>query len=98
MCYSGSIGAMIANPIDVVKIRLMVNPTTYPSLFRGMNVIIQQEGVMGLYKGLIPSTLRGANIAVGELATYDASKSILKSRVGLQEGPVLHTITSLITG
>jgi len=95
---TGSIGAMIANPIDVVKIRLMVNPTTYPNLYRGMNVIIEQEGIKGLYKGLIPSTLRGATIACGEIATYDQSKTILRDVVKMPEGIVLHTIASIITG
>lgn len=55
----GTLGAMIANPVDVVKIRLMVEPTLYPSLARGVSSVFQNEGIVGLYKGLVPSTIRG---------------------------------------
>lgn len=117
---TGTIGAIVANPVDVVKIRLMVNSTAYSSLISGVFHVYKQEGIYGLYKGLVPSTLRGnynvayylilqyyyfllhfdvaAFIAVGELATYDHSKTILKKYVGMQEGSYLHTTASLITG
>ena len=56
---TGTLGAIIANPIDVVKIRLMVDPQKYPSLFSALSSIYVKEGFVGLYKGLAPSTLRG---------------------------------------
>lgn len=40
----------------------------------------------------------GAFIAVGELTTYDHSKSVLKLNFGMSEGFALHTVSSLITG
>ena len=116
--YAGTLGAFIANPVDVVKIRLMVQPQLYPSLFRAIMSIKQQEGWYGLYKGLLPSTLRGivlsinvvallitafyciigAFISVGELATYDQSKYLVKKHFEISEGFQLHAISSLITG
>lgn len=42
--------------------------------------------------------LLGAFIAVGELATYDQSKSFIKSNFDGTEGFQLHVICSLITG
>jgi solute carrier family 25 uncoupling protein 27 len=76
----------------------MVNPHLYPSLSNAVWSISRNEGWRGLYKGLVPSTLRGAFIAVGELATYDHSKTVVKKYVAIKEGFYLHTICSLITG
>lgn len=75
---TGTLGSVIANPVDVVKIRLMRNPTLYPSLLQALRCIALNEGLPGLYRGLVPSTLRGACIAAGELATYDIAKSSLR--------------------
>lgn len=95
---TGVIGASIANPIDVIKIRLMNNPTLYPSTLSAFPAIVRTEGIGGLYKGLAPSVLRGSFISAGELATYDHSKTMLKSYGGLAEGSALHVCSSLITG
>ena len=51
--------------IDVVKIRMQFNPQRYHSVIAAFPQIIHQEGVVGLYKGVLPSTLRGAFIAAG---------------------------------
>jgi hypothetical protein len=75
---TGTLGSVIANPVDVVKIRLMRDPQRYPSLFSALLEIARAEGFTGLYRGLVPSTLRGACIAAGELATYDIVKSSLR--------------------
>jgi hypothetical protein len=56
---TGTLGSFIANPIDVAKIRLMVNPQLYPTLSNAIGSIYETEGWRGLYKGLVPSTLRG---------------------------------------
>mmetsp|Transcript_7303 Transcript_7303/g.10875 ORF Transcript_7303/g.10875 Transcript_7303/m.10875 type:complete len:290 (+) Transcript_7303:13-882(+) len=95
---TGTFGALIANPIDVIKIRLMVKPQSYPSIGNAFYSIQKDEGIAGLYKGLFPSTLRGAFIAVGEIATYDQTKTILKKNFDLSEGLLLHSMCSLITG
>lgn len=111
----GTFGAIVANPVDVAKIRLMVNPTLYPTVTSAVSSLYRAEGFKGLYRGLLPSTLRGevflflsmrqlvlfcvgAFIAVGELATYDQSKTLVKQYFNVSEGFWLHTICSLITG
>ena len=95
---TGTMGSVLANPIDVVKIRLMANPKAYPSTLGAMPSIMKTEGLKGLYKGVIPSTLRGAFIAAGELATYDHSKHLIKINLDIREGFPLHSLASLITG
>lgn len=98
---TGTVGAIISNPIDLVKIRLMADPKRYSSLVNALSSILRTEGRAGLIKGIIPSTLRGASIAVGELAAYDITKTTIKSlNLGTlsKEGAVLHIVSSLITG
>jgi hypothetical protein len=99
----GALGALLANPVDVVKVRLMLRPDAYPSARAALPAILRAEGARGLLKGLAPSTLRAAMIAVGELATYDVAKTALKAGLaraggGREEGPALHVVASLITG
>lgn len=95
---TGTMGSIVANPVDVVKIRLMSDPLRYTSFLNALICVWQGEGMTGLTKGIVPSTLRGASIAVGELATYDYAKVVIKSHTYLEEGPVLHVLSSLITG
>ena len=102
----GAVGAVLANPIDVVKIRLMLAPASYPSTLGALGTIARDEGMTGLTKGLLPSTLRASAIAAGELATYDIAKTWLRewlggsggSGIGNGEGAILHVAASLITG
>jgi len=96
---TGTIGSVISNPVDVVKVRLLAaHPDKYPSTYAAYPELFRAEGVGGLFRGVVPSTLRGAFIACGELATYDQSKVEIKSRFGVQEGALLHVGASLITG
>jgi hypothetical protein len=103
----GAAGAVLANPIDVVKVRLMVSPHAYASTAGALRSIAADEGVAGLAKGLLPSTLRASAIAAGELATYDIAKTALRRWLardgggaggGGGEGAALHVAASLITG
>ena len=76
----------------------MNNPTQYRSIKQALISLYTEEGFTGLYKGLWPSTLRGAFIAAGELATYDHAKATIKFYFNVGEGFFLHVISSLITG
>jgi len=60
---TGILGSIIANPVDVVKIRLMAADGIYSNTLVAFRTIYFREGVTGFYKGLFPSTLRGAFIA-----------------------------------
>lgn len=97
---TGLAGSLVANPTDVVKIRLQKDPARYPSTLGAFGTICREEGgVIALWRGLAPSATRGAVIAVGELTTYDVVKSELKMRnVFASESPLLHVVSSLVTG
>ena len=44
---TGSLGGLIANPIDVVKVRLMIDPTRYSTTLGALRDIGRDEGVGG---------------------------------------------------
>lgn len=96
----GIVGSVIANPIDVIKVRLMAADSHSPAMTTAQALAScwRNEGWRGLYRGLVPSTLRGMFIAAGELATYDIAKSHLKQELLVKDGAGLHVAASLITG
>jgi hypothetical protein len=62
------VAAFVTHPIDSIKVRLQLQgeliksntPTKYLGLFRGIQTIINEEGIRGLYRGLNASLLREA--------------------------------------
>jgi len=95
---TGALSCVFSNPIDVIKVRQMLEPKAYGSLIRAVPEIVASEGWFGLYKGVLPSTLRGAAITVGQLSAYDISKGELRKVLGISEGFHLHVAASLIAG
>eukprot|EP00900_Chrysochromulina_parva_P018996 jgi/Chrpa1/27098/Chrysochromulina_OHIO_Genome00011011-RA len=94
--FTGSIGA---NAFDVVKIRQFDAPARYEGgLLSAMRAIAREEGLVTglLLRGCSASAPRGAAIAVGEVTTYDHTKSILRQHY--EDGFALHVVVSLITG
>ena len=108
---TGTLGAVLSNPMDVIKVRQMAlaSSSMSSSLVGTFARISREEGLAGFMRGVLPSTLRGACIAAGELATYDHAKGMIKlllwrnggSQNGMksnEEGLTLHIAASLVTG
>lgn len=95
---TGVLGCALSNPVDVVKVRLMARPEAFASTLGALPAILAAEGARGLYKGFVPSTLRGAAMTVGQIVCYDVSKQGLRDALALREGPALHVAASLVTG
>ena len=49
---AGTIGIMIGQPLDLVKIRLQTEPGAYPSAYSCFSQTIRNEGIRSLYKGM----------------------------------------------
>jgi len=95
---TGAASCVLANPIDVAKIRLQREPARYAGALAALRDIAAAEGARGLARGLAPSTLRGAALSVGQLAIYDIVKTALRDAAGLGEGARLHVAAALATG
>ncbi|KAL3276650.1 hypothetical protein HHI36_012022 [Cryptolaemus montrouzieri] len=58
----GVISSLILHPLDLLKIRFEVNNgldynPQYKGIINGLTTIFKQEGVRGLYRGAVPSTI-----------------------------------------
>ncbi|XP_022914444.1 mitochondrial uncoupling protein Bmcp [Onthophagus taurus] len=80
---AGSFSSAIANPTDVLKVRMQVEGTTGNiSLFACFKNVYYQEGISGLWRGVSPTAQRAALIAAVELPVYDFCKSHLMIYLG----------------
>ncbi|CAD8178661.1 unnamed protein product [Paramecium octaurelia] len=95
---SGSTGAIVANPCDVLKIRLQSISGHHQSVFAEITQILHHEGILGLYKGTMPNLLRGAILTGTKMATYDQTKQWLKEHFAFKEGFSLQFVCSFATG
>jgi len=101
---SGTLAQGIANPCDVVKVRMIgagMGGGGGPGYrwFLGAFVdIAQKEGIRGLYSGLGANVGRASTLAAAEMASYDQIKPIMKGRFKLEEGLFLHALTATQAG
>lgn len=80
---AGAISSAIANPTDVVKVRMQVTGVeSNLSLFGCFQDVYYHEGIRGLWRGVGPTAQRAAVIAAVELPIYDYSKSKFMNLLG----------------
>lgn len=93
---AGAISSAIANPTDVLKVRMQVQGrgTTNLPLYKCFYEIYRTEGVKGLYRGVMPTSQRAMTIAAVELPVYDLCKHYLMDSIG--DRPVNHFISSFV--
>ncbi|XP_043582992.1 mitochondrial uncoupling protein Bmcp isoform X2 [Bombus pyrosoma] len=93
--FAGAISSAIANPTDVVKVRMQVTGiNSNLTLFGCFQDVYQHEGICGLWRGVGPTAQRAAIIAAVELPIYDYSKK--KFMVLLGDSISNHFVSSFI--
>ncbi|KAI9004131.1 mitochondrial carrier domain-containing protein [Gaertneriomyces semiglobifer] len=55
---SGVAATVITNPFDVIKTRMQLKPTDYPSTLHSISKITKEEGFRGFFSGIMPRLLR----------------------------------------
>lgn len=102
---AGGVSAFICTPIDLVKVRMQAEgmPGHAPlPRYRGIGdafkSVVRQEGLLGLYKGVGPTTLRAAAVAAAEMASYDEVKLLILRRKWFADGVPLHLATGVLSG
>lgn len=88
---SAGTGACLADvvtfPLDTTKVRLQVQgnvggaPSKYSGIFRTIFTIFSEEGVGGLYRGLIPGLQRQLAFSTIKLGCYDDVKDMYSSLI-----------------
>uniref|UniRef100_A0A3Q2C9U4 Solute carrier family 25 member 14 n=1 Tax=Cyprinodon variegatus TaxID=28743 RepID=A0A3Q2C9U4_CYPVA len=96
---SGVMSSMLANPTDVLKIRMQAQGSLLQgSMMSNFINIYQTEGTRGLWRGVIPTAQRAAIVVGVELPVYDITKKHLL-RSGLMGDTILaHFISSFTCG
>ena len=97
---AGAVGSSIANPADLVKIRLQSKKSrhAYTGALDALRSIYGHEGLRGLYRGVGATCMRSALITAGQLSSYDHTKQVFKANGWLNEGFQLHMLASLVSG
>lgn len=100
---SGTISQAIANPCDLVKVRMMSPPgiggaRQYRWFLQALVDIVKTEGVGGLYKGVSANVGRAASLAAAEMSVYDHVKTTLVDDFQWTEGLRLHALSATCSG
>ncbi|KAH3677607.1 hypothetical protein WICMUC_001710 [Wickerhamomyces mucosus] len=79
---AGSLTAFLTNPIWVLKTRILStnksDPGAYTNLFDGIKRILKEEGILGFWKGFLPSLL-GVSQGALQFTIYDTLKYQIKN-------------------
>uniref|UniRef100_A0A7S0J389 Mitochondrial carrier protein n=1 Tax=Calcidiscus leptoporus TaxID=127549 RepID=A0A7S0J389_9EUKA len=101
---TGSIGAALFTPVDVIRVRLQGDPKAFshqPALLRTIRafpMVVARGGWHALYSGWSACVLRAALLSSSQLASYDCAKSSAKRLEIAAEGPAMHTMCSFTSG
>ncbi|CAN8064189.1 unnamed protein product [Agarophyton chilense] len=96
---SGSIGAFVGNPCELIKVRMQqADIYQYKHVGDGIVRITREEGFTALWNGTMPAALRAALLTSSQLATYDHCKTLLKKYTGMEEGLKAHFGAAMTAG
>lgn len=102
---TGAIAIAVANPTDLVKVRLQAEgklaaevPNRYSSALSAYYTIVQQEGLAALWTGLGPNIARNAVTNAAELASYDQVKQTIMQILGFRDSILTHLLAGLGAG
>ncbi|CAH1418617.1 unnamed protein product [Lactuca virosa] len=102
---TGGLAIAVANPTDLVKVRLQAEgklaagvPRRYSGALNAYSTIIKQEGVRALWTGIGPNVARNAIINAAELASYDQVKQTILKIPGFTDNVLTHLLSGLGAG
>ena len=96
---SGAIAITVAQPTDVVKVRMQAKSgPRYTSSLDAYRTIYRKEGVAGLWKGLGPNVVRNSLVNATELVCYDTIKDALMKNLGFRDNLVCHFTSAFGAG
>lgn len=107
---SGALGAIVANPTDLIKVNLQsvlppnssapATPLPYSTALGGLKHVYQTEGIrQGLYRGGFFTTARAALLTSAVIGSYDSIKNnLLKKYFGMEDGMFLFVTCSMLAG
>ncbi|KAI8604134.1 mitochondrial carrier domain-containing protein, partial [Dissophora ornata] len=102
----GAMGAISANPFELIKTRLQShssngpavgNQYAYKGTFSALRTIITNDGFATLYRGSVISIARSMFGSAANLTTYSLLKDHARTNWGAQDGVMLDMMSSLVS-
>ena len=95
---SGFIGSALANPTDLLKVRMQAWEGEPHGLKWHAKEVYSHSGIKGFYRGICPTIIRAILLNATKLATYDHIKHTLINSRMLPDGYACHFVSSLCAG
>lgn len=81
---SGAVAQTCTYPFDVLRRRFQINTMSgmgyrYKSIWDAIRVIVAEEGIMGLYKGIVPNLLKVAPSMASSWLSFELTRDFLVS-------------------
>ncbi|KAG8629062.1 hypothetical protein KVT40_002927 [Elsinoe batatas] len=82
---SGAVAQTCTYPFDVLRRRFQINTMSgmgyqYKSMFDAIRVIVSQEGLRGLYKGIAPNLLKVAPSMAANWLAFEVTRDLVSGR------------------
>lgn len=103
-CTTGGMAVALAQPTDVVKVRLQAQVLStehakrYCGTIDAYRTIAKEEGIRGLWKGTGPNIARSAIVNCTELVTYDFIKDLLIKSTSMSDNLPCHFVSAFGAG
>ncbi|KAG0143893.1 hypothetical protein CROQUDRAFT_660693 [Cronartium quercuum f. sp. fusiforme G11] len=81
-------------PITVVKTRFESSLYSYPSINSAFVDVVKNNGLVGLWRGFVPTMIRDAPFAGLFVVTYERAKAMLQSTSLITEPSLIHMISA----
>ena len=97
---SGLLSSGLANPSDLLKIRMQGTPPgeSYPLKWHVNDVYYNHGGLLGFYAGVQTTVLRAVILNSAYLGSYDSSKYFIINNGYLQDGHLCRFTSTVISG
>ncbi|KAL8129405.1 hypothetical protein V2J09_018560 [Rumex salicifolius] len=74
---SATIATLTCYPLDTVRRQMQIRGTPYNTVLDALPGIVNRDGWLGLYRGLVPNTLKNLPNSSIRLTTFDTVKSLI---------------------
>ncbi|CAK0891143.1 unnamed protein product [Prorocentrum cordatum] len=98
---TGAAGSILANPLDLIKVRMQraAGPPPYRSVADAVVQICREgAGVRSLWRGSAPTVKRAALLTASQVPTYDHAKHLVLDAGYMQEGYMCHFACCMVAG
>jgi len=103
--FAGAVGAFFGSPAEISLIRMTSDgrlpPSerrNYKSVVNALTRITREEGVLTLWRGVLPTMGRAMVVNAAQLASYSQAKQFLLSTKYFEENFQLHFVSSFFSG